>query len=422
MMQQQFDVAIVGASIAGCAAATLFARRGLRVALIERNTDLNAYKKFCTHSITGVSTPIIRKLGLDRYIEAAGAIRNSPAFNIGSGWIADPDHDSGYGYNIRRQTLDPLLRRIAIESANATYFPGHSAVGLLKTNQQVNGLNLQNNATKETFQINARLVVAADGRNSAVARMAGVKEQVHANNRFGYFAHYRNLKTPFANHSQFWVSGRDVAYTFPNDDDVTLVACIIHKDELEAFKEDIEGNFKRFIAQLPDAPDLTHAERITPMIGIMDVPNIYRDCSVPGLALIGDAILASDPLWGAGIGWALVSADWLVEQAAPALLVKGNLENALKRYRRQHFWTTLSHRFHINWFATGRTLNILEKIYFNGAAKDTTVARMLHAYGARKITFTQLMLPWNFARALAANLKTQPAVQIRSAIPSAVAH
>jgi 2-polyprenyl-6-methoxyphenol hydroxylase-like FAD-dependent oxidoreductase len=31
-----YDVAVVGASIAGCTAATLFARAGLRVALIER--------------------------------------------------------------------------------------------------------------------------------------------------------------------------------------------------------------------------------------------------------------------------------------------------------------------------------------------------------------------------------------------------
>lgn len=46
-----FDVAVVGASIGGCAAATLLARRGLRVALIERHHDPNCYKQNCTHYI-----------------------------------------------------------------------------------------------------------------------------------------------------------------------------------------------------------------------------------------------------------------------------------------------------------------------------------------------------------------------------------
>ncbi len=40
-----FDVAIVGASIAGCTAATFFARRGARVALIERHSTLKILKE-----------------------------------------------------------------------------------------------------------------------------------------------------------------------------------------------------------------------------------------------------------------------------------------------------------------------------------------------------------------------------------------
>jgi flavin-dependent dehydrogenase len=46
-----FDVAIVGASTAGCTAARLFARRGARVALIERRPTLDAHETECTHFI-----------------------------------------------------------------------------------------------------------------------------------------------------------------------------------------------------------------------------------------------------------------------------------------------------------------------------------------------------------------------------------
>jgi flavin-dependent dehydrogenase len=51
MHETDYDVAVVGASIGGCTAAILFARRGARVALIESHGDPAAYKHSCTHMI-----------------------------------------------------------------------------------------------------------------------------------------------------------------------------------------------------------------------------------------------------------------------------------------------------------------------------------------------------------------------------------
>ena len=39
--------------------------------------------------------------------------------------------------------------------------------------------------------------------------------------------------------------------------------------------------------------------------------NRMRTTTAPGLALIGDAALATDPLFGVGCGWAFQSAEWL---------------------------------------------------------------------------------------------------------------
>ena len=75
-MADHYDVAIVGASIAGCTAATLYARAGLKIALIERDSSLDAYKKPCTHYIQASATPTIQRLGLAERIEAAGGMRN----------------------------------------------------------------------------------------------------------------------------------------------------------------------------------------------------------------------------------------------------------------------------------------------------------------------------------------------------------
>jgi flavin-dependent dehydrogenase len=51
----KYDVIVSGASIGGCTAAILFARDGLRVALVEKLSDLAHYKILCGHS--GTFTP-----------------------------------------------------------------------------------------------------------------------------------------------------------------------------------------------------------------------------------------------------------------------------------------------------------------------------------------------------------------------------
>src|SRR4051812_40327672 len=96
-----YDVVIVGASIAGCTAATLFGRHGLRVALIERHANPTVFKRVCTHFIQSSATPTIQRLGLDKTIEAAGGLRNRIDAWTRWGWIRQPCVDTGrpvYGY------------------------------------------------------------------------------------------------------------------------------------------------------------------------------------------------------------------------------------------------------------------------------------------------------------------------------------
>jgi len=109
-VSDKFDVAIVGGSIAGCTAATFFARQGLRVALLERNADPNAYKKVCTHYIQPCALPTLQRLRLAERIEAAGGVRNGVELWTRWGWIRFglDERFPPHGYNIRREKLDPM--------------------------------------------------------------------------------------------------------------------------------------------------------------------------------------------------------------------------------------------------------------------------------------------------------------------------
>ena len=111
-----YDVAIVGAGIAGCTAATLLGRRGSTYALIDHVQDAAAYKKLCTTQIQASATPTIRRLGLHTALAAVGAVRNGIDVWCPWGWVRDPfaaNDPEAAGYSIRRQKLDPLLREMA---------------------------------------------------------------------------------------------------------------------------------------------------------------------------------------------------------------------------------------------------------------------------------------------------------------------
>src|SRR5918994_600647 len=84
---EQFDVAVVGASLAGCTTATLLGRAGLRVALIDKHAGEDAYKRLCGHYVQASATPVFERLGLTGPIEAAGGRRHRLGASArGSSW------------------------------------------------------------------------------------------------------------------------------------------------------------------------------------------------------------------------------------------------------------------------------------------------------------------------------------------------
>ncbi|HZQ36505.1 MAG TPA: FAD-dependent oxidoreductase, partial [Dehalococcoidia bacterium] len=64
------DVIIVGAGPAGCTAATLLGRQGVRVLLLDRAAFPRP--KLCTHAIMPAGLPVLERLGVLPALEAAG--------------------------------------------------------------------------------------------------------------------------------------------------------------------------------------------------------------------------------------------------------------------------------------------------------------------------------------------------------------
>ena len=410
----RYDVVIVGASIAGCTTATFLGRAGASVALIDSHDDPSAFKRVCTHYIQPSAAPTIERLGLTEAIKQAGGVPSGANLWTRYGWIeahgtvASPagDHPA---WNIRRQTLDPMVRELAAATAGVKLLLGHTATAVLRERAtgggegRVNGIVAQSRDGAE-HQLRARLVVAADGRESPVAKLVGRPPKYKKHNRFGYWAYYRDTPLLTGSGMQMWLLDPDIAYAFPTDAGLTILACMPSKQRLSEFKGDPERAMARVFERLPDAPRLDPTKRESKVIGKLEMPNAARRPHAPGLAFVGDAALASDPLWGVGCGFALQSAEWLADTVAPALGGDHQaLDRALERYGRIHHKRLGPHDKLCSAYSTGRKFNTLEKLLYRGAARDRELAGRLHLMAGRWITPQQMLTPATLAGLMRVN-------------------
>jgi flavin-dependent dehydrogenase len=332
-------------------------------------------------------------------MERAGAVRNGLEIWTDAGWYVTPP--DLYGYSLRRSKLDPMLRDLAAGTPNVEVRRGVNVIEVLRDGGRPAGLRGRTPAG-EDVEVRAKVVVGADGRGSDVARLAKIPGRVLPHNRFGYMAYFEDLS--LENHddrSLFWFvdGGRDVLYAFPNDERVTVLAMFLHKDRLGRFKADKEGEFVRAFDGVERRPPIERARRISPLIGKLDVPNVSRPAARPGIAFVGDAAQASDPLWGVGVGFAFQSAQWLADEIAGPLLAGTDVDEGLERYRRRHRRFLRGHHLMMSDYASGRRMNPMERMIHRAAVRDPETARLSHEIGARERPITQIMRPSRLARA-----------------------
>jgi 2-polyprenyl-6-methoxyphenol hydroxylase-like FAD-dependent oxidoreductase len=312
---------------------------------------------------------------------------------------------------VRRVTLDPILRRTAAAEPNVDLMLGAKVVDLvLDADGRVGGVDVK--TAQGRREIRGRLVIGADGKNSKVAELADLPGREVPNNRFGYFAHYKNVGIEDWSRSKLWMlDNGDIVYVFPNDDNIALLATMPSKARLEDFRSgDTE---KALLAQydgLSEGPDLSNAERVTDVIGQVDYPSIFRpQITAPGVALIGDAAMVADPLFGLGCGWAFQSAEWLAQEISPVLRAGGDIDRATARYAKTHARRLRPHFKLTSDFSSVRPFNRLERLLFGGAPHDPVVSDAFWRYGTRNASPAALLSPRVLAHAVSARRRARRA-------------
>jgi 2-polyprenyl-6-methoxyphenol hydroxylase-like FAD-dependent oxidoreductase len=331
MAEQGYDVIVVGARCAGSPVAMLLAHKGYRVLVVDRATFPS--DTVSTHLIHPPGVASLKRWGLLDRLTATGCPPiDRYTFDFGPLTLAGaPGTDySPFAYAPRRTVLDKLLVDAAGE-AGAEVREAFTVEEILVEDGRVTGVRGRGPGGSPVVE-RARVVVGADGRNSAVAK-AVRPEQYHERPPLtcGYYSYWSNLPVngTFEIYSR---PGRGWALC-PTHDDLTMVIGGWPYAELAEHRNDVEGALLETFALAPAfAERIRDAKREERFVGT-SVANYFRTPFGPGWALVGDAGYNKDFITAQGITDAFRDAELCADALDQALAGKHRYDEAMGDYR-----------------------------------------------------------------------------------------
>jgi len=335
-----FDVAIVGARVAGTVLGTLLGEAGYRVLIVDSTTFPS--DTVSTHFFRGAGLgSVLVRLGILEEVLALGSPPLTHQLDFGGEDVepsvseAQDPGELGYGLSVRRVTLDQLLVDRARAVPGVEILEGTQARALVWDRDRVAGLMVERAGT--TREVRARLVVGADGRRSAVARWvdAAVERRETATRALYYrYVHGFGRLHPPMDAVEFSLAGDELAYIFPSDSELACVAVSIN---LAAFAESrgaADEHFDRRIASHPGiAGRYAASTKEGRLLGSGPVDSLIRTPSGPGWALVGDAAMNQDPWSGLGMDNAGMHATFLADAITDWLAGRSAEATAFAAYR-----------------------------------------------------------------------------------------
>ena len=175
-MEESFDLIIVGGGPAGAVCAAVAAAAGARVLVLER--AIFPRDKVCGDCLNPSVWDVFDRLGLTA---AVGALPHAKLARVS--FVSRSGRELAFGMEksergeiaIRRRYLDDLLLRHAVASG-ADVRQNAALVGAAR---EPAGWEVTFQRDTATHRARARFLVAADGRNSTVARLAGQIGRAH---------------------------------------------------------------------------------------------------------------------------------------------------------------------------------------------------------------------------------------------------
>lgn len=330
------DVIVIGGGPAGSTAATLLARQGFSVLLLERER----FPRFqIGESLLPYNNDLFERLGVtDQLANGDFVPKYGASFVTGdskftSSFRFDQNLEDPYrsAFQVKRADFDHLLLKNA--EASGVEVREETAVAAVDLADPERAVI----RTTAGEQLAARFVVDASGHASVVGSRVGDKSDIVSLKKIACFAHYRGVRR---------AEGRDGGNTvvvilqnawfwlIPISAEVMSVGIVVDRDHMLGCGLSPEQLLEKTIAETPFvAGRMRGAERLTQVYARKDFSFRMRNVVGPNYALAGDAAGFLDPIFSTGVFMAMKSAD-LISEAAAVRLRSGSMK-PLRRYERE---------------------------------------------------------------------------------------
>jgi menaquinone-9 beta-reductase len=309
-MDVMHDVVIAGGGPAGAVAALVLARAGARVLVLDRARFPRP--KLCGDSVNPGAMGILRRLDV-----AATADGGLP---IG-GMLVSTAHvevEGAYagleGRTIRRADLDEAVLRAA-GAAGAEIDEGVLVEGpCCDARGGVAGLRAKRGG--RAGEIRARIVIAADGRYSRVARALGLQRTARGPQRWAIGAYYEGVTGLRARGEMHIRAGHYIGVA-PLPGGLANACVVTDNRAWLANPAALLGRVLASDARL--APRFLAARAVSAPVCLGPLGVEASAAGVEGLLLAGDAAGFIDPMTGDGLRFAFAGADLAAGEALRAL-------------------------------------------------------------------------------------------------------
>jgi flavin-dependent dehydrogenase len=320
-----YDVIIVGARVAGTAAAIALGRARLNVLVLDKAAFPS--DTISTHVVLGGGTRVLARMGVLGELERLGGVRFArmrtigPDFDYDAALAADYADDER-GLCLGRLRMDRAMVDAARSLATVEVRERFRVTGLVIDHGGVAGVRGQDPAGEHVFT--APLVIGADGIRSTVASFARERlgafrsEQIPCARAY-YYAYFDGVPAArFGDELVTELEARPGAGSLVCrcEDGRVVAAVAFDAREMTSFRARLGENFAARLRESPFAGALLRDARMVGKVRSSGLLANYRhDPAADGALLLGDAGLHVDPLFGQGHSFALMSAEALAEHA-----------------------------------------------------------------------------------------------------------